>query len=216
MKQIGLLLILLLLTNIGSAEAFKGANLEAGKRKANQVCANCHGLTGQASTGGNAVFSPKLTPQTGEYIEMKLMAYRSGQIQHPQMSLIAQMISEEDIRDVSAWYGGIKLKGYRFTEEHGIGVAGPTPDQISAREKISTLCAPCHGMDGIAEDGGDGPVIPNLIGQQKEYMVLRLKDYQEDRMVSPIMTPIAKTLTSQDIEHVAEWYSSIEIQIEEH
>jgi cytochrome c553 len=65
---------------------------------------------GQATSGGNSAFSPKLTPQSKDYLVARLNAYRSGTIQHPQMSLIAQMISEQDIENVAAWYSGIEIK----------------------------------------------------------------------------------------------------------
>ena len=35
--------------------------------------------------------------------------YKSGKINHPQMSLIAQMLSDEDIENVSEWYSNIKI-----------------------------------------------------------------------------------------------------------
>ena len=47
--------------------------------------------------------------QQKDYLIAKLKDYRSGKINHPQMSLIAQMLSDEDIENVSEWYSKIKI-----------------------------------------------------------------------------------------------------------
>jgi cytochrome c553 len=39
----------------------------------------------------------------------KLKDYKSGKINHPQMTLIAQMLSDEDIENVAEWYSNIKI-----------------------------------------------------------------------------------------------------------
>ena len=41
---------------------------------------------------------------------MKLKDYKSGKINHPQMSLIAQMLTEEQILNVSEWYSKISVQ----------------------------------------------------------------------------------------------------------
>ena len=47
--------------------------------------------------------------QEKEYLLAKLKDYKLGKINHPQMSLIAQMLSDEDIENVSEWYSKIKI-----------------------------------------------------------------------------------------------------------
>ncbi len=39
----------------------------------------------------------------------KLSGYKSGKIQHPQMSIIAQMLTDEEIENVAEWYSRIKI-----------------------------------------------------------------------------------------------------------
>ena len=84
-------------------------DLLLGKEKAAKVCSTCHGMDGQAASGGNSALTPNITAQEKEYILTKLKDYRSGKIDHPQMSLIAQMLSDEDIENVSEWYSNIKI-----------------------------------------------------------------------------------------------------------
>jgi len=192
------------------------AELAAGKQKADQTCANCHGLYGQAASGGNSAFSPKLTPQSKDYLVARLNAYRSGAIQHPQMSLIAQMISEQDIENVSAWYASIPvtITGSTANQEAGVEANdGSTAKAAAGKTIASQICSNCHGLDGQALESGSSSIVPSLTAQQKEYMILRLREYKSGKIADPLMSPIAKALSDQDIENVAAWYSGIEIKV---
>ena len=93
-----------------SNEANLSEALKAGKEKAATVCSACHGLNGKADSGGNSPNVPNLFGQKRGYLEAKLLEYKSGKLQHAQMTLIAQMITEEDIKNVSLWYASIKVK----------------------------------------------------------------------------------------------------------
>ena len=74
------------------------------------MCSACHGMDGQAASGGNSPLTPNITAQQKEYLVAKLKDYKSGKINHPQMSLIAQMLSDEDIKNVAEWYSAIEIK----------------------------------------------------------------------------------------------------------
>ena len=78
-----------------------------GKEIATTVCSTCHGLDGQATSGGNSAITPNITAQQKDYLIAKLKDYKSGKINHQQMSLIAQMLSDTDIENVSEWYSSI-------------------------------------------------------------------------------------------------------------
>ena len=84
-------------------------DLLLGKEIAAKVCSTCHGMDGQAISGGNSALTPNITAQEEEYILAKLKDYKSGKINHPQMSLIAQMLTDDDIENVSQWYSKIKI-----------------------------------------------------------------------------------------------------------
>ncbi len=84
-------------------------DLLLGKEKAATACSGCHGMDGQATSGGNSSLTPNITAQEKEYILAKLKDYKSGKINHPQMTLIAQMLSDEDIENVAEWYSNIKI-----------------------------------------------------------------------------------------------------------
>ena len=92
------------------AEALKlTAELKAGKKIALTVCSACHGLNGQAGSAGNSVIIPNITAQQKNYLVARLKSYKSGEIKHPQMTVVAQMLSEQDIDNVSEWYSRIKI-----------------------------------------------------------------------------------------------------------
>ena len=80
-----------------------------GRGIAENICSVCHGVNGQANTGGNSVLVPHLSGQNVNYLIEKLKDYKSKKLEHHQMSLIADMLSIEDIKNVSKWYSSIKV-----------------------------------------------------------------------------------------------------------
>ena len=86
------------------------AELQNGKKKAKAICSACHGLDGQAAAGGNSVIIPNITAQHKDYLIARLKAYKAGKIQHDQMTIIAGMLSEQDIENVAEWYSRVKIK----------------------------------------------------------------------------------------------------------
>ena len=84
-------------------------SIQEGRNIAENICSVCHGLNGQANTGGNSVLVPHLTAQNEYYLIEKLKDYKSKKLEHHQMSLIADMLTLEDIKNVSKWYANIKI-----------------------------------------------------------------------------------------------------------
>jgi cytochrome c553 len=83
-------------------------------------------------------------------------------------------------------------------------------DLAAGKAKAEEACQVCHGIDGIALV----PMAANLTGQQKDYMIVQLDAFRAGKRQHEQMSIIAKMLTDEDIENVAEWYSSIKITIE--
>ncbi len=84
--------------------------MQNGKLKVRTICAACHGINGQATGAGNSVIIPNITAQEKNYMVARLNAYKAGEIKHPQMTVVAQMLSEQDINDVAEWYSKIKIQ----------------------------------------------------------------------------------------------------------
>ena len=97
-----------------------------------------------------------------------------------------------------------------------VSAAGPADNQAFAgdlaagKAKAEAACQVCHGIDGRATV----PMAANLSGQQKEYIVAQLEAYRAGERRHEQMNIIAKSLNDDDIENLAEWYSSIKITIE--
>ena len=83
--------------------------IQKGKNIAENICSVCHGVNGRANSGGNSILVPHLTAQNEFYLIEKLKDYKSKKLEHHQMSLIADMLSIEDINNVSKWYANIKI-----------------------------------------------------------------------------------------------------------
>ena len=121
MKRIIFISILLIFTSANAEEKKSGsesgasvesnlsAELQNGKKKAKAICSACHGIDGQAAAGGNSVIIPNITAQHKDYLIARLKAYKAGKIQHDQMTIIAGMLSEQDIENVAEWYSRIKI-----------------------------------------------------------------------------------------------------------
>tara|TARA_S200000501_G_C20725172_1_gene700264 strand:+ start:380 stop:721 length:342 start_codon:yes stop_codon:yes gene_type:complete len=89
--------------------SFSSDELDQGRTIAENICSVCHGINGQADSGGNSVLVPHLTAQNEQYLIEKLKHYKDKTLEHHQMSLIADMLTIEDIKNVSKWYSGIKI-----------------------------------------------------------------------------------------------------------
>lgn len=81
-----------------SAQAL-GGDVEAGREKA-QTCAGCHGPEGRSP---NPMY-PVLAGQYADYIVHALKSYKTGQRRDPIMSSLASPLTEEDMRDLAAWF----------------------------------------------------------------------------------------------------------------
>ena len=75
-------------------------------RKTAATCSLCHGIDGKAKVPD----APNIGGESPIYLERQLKAFRSGERRHEQMSVIAAGLSDQDIKDVVAWYSSIKVE----------------------------------------------------------------------------------------------------------
>ena len=74
----------------------------------------------------------------------------------------------------------------------------------AAADKAETLCACCHGPDGISTN----PLWPNLAGQKDQYFIKALKEYRDSIRPDPNMVAMAQGLGDKEIEDLAAYYAS--------
>jgi cytochrome c553 len=78
-----------------------GADLDAGKEKAEGVCAGCHGKDGVTAILPSY---PIIAGQHQDYLTQALHDYKSGARNNAVMSGIASTLSNEDIINISAYF----------------------------------------------------------------------------------------------------------------
>ncbi|HQS30267.1 MAG: cytochrome C [Polaromonas sp. 24-62-144] len=75
---------------------------------------------------------------------------------------------------------------------------------IAAGKAKAQACAACHGADGNSPSGQ----FPNLAGQTWRYIYIQLKDYKEGRRTDPVMTPMATSLSRQEMIDIANYFAA--------
>jgi cytochrome c553 len=77
-------------------------------------------------------------------------------------------------------------------------------DLAAGKAKAAT-CAGCHGAAGVSAVA----IYPNLAGQKEAYLVKQLKAFKSGTRTDPIMNPMAKPLSDDDIANLAAHFSSL-------
>lgn len=73
----------------------------------------------------------------------------------------------------------------------------------AARDKAQ-VCFPCHGRDGNSQN----PTYPILAGQTWRYIYIELKDFQEGRRSDPQMSPMAQSLSRDDMMALGNFFAA--------
>lgn len=77
-------------------------------------------------------------------------------------------------------------------------------DAVAGKAKAAT-CAACHGAEGISPND----MWPNLAGQKQAYLIKQIKAFKDGSRKDPMMSPMAGTLSDDDIANVAAYYNSL-------
>lgn len=72
----------------------------------------------------------------------------------------------------------------------------------------SAQCIACHGARGTTSN----PTFPHLAGQNSTYLSLQLRKFRSGERYDPLMSPIAQTLTDEDIHDLAAYYAAIPLR----
>jgi cytochrome c553 len=100
----GALLSLTLLAVAGTAVA---ADLEAGKARAQSVCAACHGANGVSVSDS----IPNLAGQRAAYLENQLRAWKDGSRKNPLMNAIGAQLAGDEIANLAAYFSSLPGAG---------------------------------------------------------------------------------------------------------
>jgi cytochrome c553 len=169
-------------------------DVKAGKVFAETNCKACHGLDG----GSVAPGVPHLAAQDERYLLASLKAYKEGKRSHAALKVIAERMSEAEVRNVSAYYASLPPEG--LAQAKGVSHVSPY-ERGRAR---AADCAKCHGVDG----NGTAPGIPSLAGQQARYLIVALQEYVRGERKSSPMHAVMRTLSPVDMEAVGIFFAS--------
>ncbi len=92
-----------------------------------------------------------------------------------------------------------------------LAVAAADADLAGGKSVAERTCAACHGLNGIsnATSNPSPLIVPNLAGQKEAYLVAQLHAFKDGARPNPVMSSMANTLSDEDIQNVAAYYSSL-------
>jgi cytochrome c553 len=98
--RVRILIPLIGLLGLGVSTVAVAADLAAGKAKAKELCAACHGEDGNSASPD----FPRLGGQYPDYLAKALRDYKSGQRKNAIMAGFAQALTKQDIENLAAYY----------------------------------------------------------------------------------------------------------------
>ena len=144
-----------------SAIPAAAADLAAGKQKA-EMCAACHGENGISQTED----IPSLAGQPDQFIQWQLVFFRSGTRKNEQMQPIVEQLSNDDIRNLGAWFASL---------DPPKSLADDNPDlsRKGAQAAVGRRCASCH-----TDTYAGTKAVARVAAQREEYLLKALRDYK--------------------------------------
>jgi cytochrome c553 len=106
MKAPVLSMFLALAALSGAVPAQVVGDAAAGREKT-QMCIGCHGIEGWRTAFPEVYSVPRIYGQHPAYIIRALQSYKNGQRSHPSMRAIAGSLSDQDMANLAAYYGGV-------------------------------------------------------------------------------------------------------------
>jgi cytochrome c553 len=149
------------------------------------VCGGCHGSHGVSTDAA----TPNLAGQDARYLVNAIKAYRKTR-RHEGMQSYVGDLGGKDIENIAAFYAVQKSKaaekGQTFVQD------------------LTEKCNRCHRADM------DTPAmaVPKIGGQDKDYLVMALRAYRDDRRESSMMHNMSLPYSDSIIESVSSFYAS--------
>jgi cytochrome c553 len=179
----------------------KGPDVAKGQAVASQVCAACHAPDGNAI--GNAY--PKLAAQHADYLVKELVNFKSGERANAIMGPYAAALSEDDMRNVAAYFEAQAQKP-ADTHDQDAATLGRKIYRGGIAEKSVPACAGCHSPNGA----GIPAQYPRLAGQWQEYAEAQLTAFREGaRNNNPAMMAIAARLSDEEVKAVSGYVTGL-------
>ena len=199
----GMVFGLLASSNVQAA----AGNPEAGQA-ASAVCAACHGQDG--ATGIDPSY-PNLAGQNEKYLFAQLQMIQSGERNVLLMAGQLNGKSEQDLRDLAAFYASLPAKVNQAQgDDESVAAAAKIYRGGIARKSVAA-CTACHAPGG---DGNGSAGFPMIGGQPSAYTVAQLTAYREgerrtDESFGGMMRGVAHGLTDGEIALLADYVQGL-------
>ena len=150
---------------------------------ASAMCGGCHGVHGVSTDAA----TPSLAGQDFNYLVKATKAYRTTRKNWGMQRYVAGL-SDKDIDNVAAFYTAQKPMA-----------ADKVP---SSTQELAEKCNRCHDPEN------PGMAAPKMRGQDKDYLVMALRAYRDDKRESSTMHRMSFPYSNAIIESLASWYAS--------
>ena len=146
-------------------------NPGAGKARAEAAgCFACHGVDGVATENGLATDKnvPNLAAQPDLYLQFQLVFFRKGVRKNELMNAMAEQLSDDDLRNLSAYYASLPVPNPPEPPD-----TAPEDTELGGKVAAAIHCTNCHGdhLEGVDN-------IPRLAGQREDYLYKALRDFK--------------------------------------
>ena len=205
MKTVATLLSSLLLAATASANEPAAApakpDLGKGGTISSQVCAACHTADGSRGSPAN----PILQGQHTEYLAKQLAEFKAGKRKNPVMQGMAAPLSEEDIRNVAAFYASKTAKP-GFAKNKDTVALGEKIYRGGIAERSIPACAACHGPQG----SGIPAQYPRIGGQHGDYVEAQMVAFRSGaRANNAVMNGVAAKMNDKEIKAVSDYVAGL-------
>ncbi len=178
-----------------------------GQQIAASVCAACHGADGNSTIPAN----PKLAGQHAAYLYKQLRNFKvkpgakEAERPNPVMAGFAAQLSDEDMRNVAAFYASQTLKP-SVARDKDVVALGQKIYRGGIENKNVPACAGCHSPNGA----GIPDEFPMIAGQFAEYTQSQLVAFRQHlRRNSVQMTSIASRMSDDEIKALSEYIAGL-------
>ncbi len=198
---------LLVVSGVSFSISAQAGDASAGEAKA-AMCGGCHGADGNSADGS----FPRLAGQYGSYIVKQLKDFQFGhRINNDTMTGMAAMVaSDEDAKDIGAFYQSQKIAGNPLVKPNQKLVAQGAEFFVKGNPKSGVYgCVNCHGDKGMGRE--NAAAFPVIGGQHRDYLVKQLREFRDGARANDpagMMGAVAKNLTDGEIDALAEYLAA--------
>ena len=165
------------------------------------ACVACHGNAGNSTITQN----PKLAAQHAAYLQKQLHEFKGPTRNNAIMTVIAKALSDEDIRNLSAYLEQQKAQPGAAKNKNTVEF-GKKIFRAGIAEKNIPACAGCHGPNGA----GIPAQFARIAGQHQDYTVAQLTNFRTGtRANNAQMTAIGKRMSDEEMQAVADYIAGL-------